>query len=70
MALIDCALSGPGMAFAICLARLRELEEARPKGPNVECAGPPNAGSTGEASRRRPAGDGVPCKSIPPGERR
>jgi len=70
MALIDCALAGPGMAFAICVARLREIEEARSKGPSVECSGPPNAGSTDDAKRRDLAGGAVPCKPTPQAERR
>jgi hypothetical protein len=40
MDLGDCALAGPGLAFAMCLSRLRELDAARARRPAVACSPP------------------------------
>jgi hypothetical protein len=53
MPIADCALSGPGLAFMFCVARIRELEAARRATPPIECVvRPSNAES--DPTKTRP----------------
>jgi hypothetical protein len=60
MAIVDCALSGPGLAFMFCVARIRELEAVRKVSPPIECvsrAPTPTEGATKPAAESKECPD-------------